>query len=620
MALQTMEHDVNSQEIHRLRTWDGEPCDFWPRLASLLAGVAGAARSLILIKGVQNGGGWKRIADQSQSSPGSASVLKDFLNRQAELAESASADDTPQVTGLNEGRSGEDAPYALALRLQLRDPGTLCVSVLLLTGSSQAHAQHAAQRINLLRDIPQSFELFRESLRAQADAQKFAVVLDLVAAMDSENRFLAAGLALANAVADHFKCDRVSLGWLEHRYVFLKVMSRTENFNRQMAAASALESIMEECLDQDEDIVVPPPSGSTAVCRDHENYATERRAIHVASFPLRLSGKPVAVLTCERASRPFAWTELQQLRLTSDLVTRRLAELKRWDRWFGARWATEWRDRAARWIGPEHTGTKILALLIAVALGLLFFLPVPYRVEARFQLRSDEVAYLTAPYEGYIRNVLVRPGEVVAASDALLTLDTEELELEEIAALADLNRFQREAEKAQATVALAEMRIAEALAQQAQARLDLIRYRLGHAALRAPFASVVVEGDLRDRIGAPVKPGDALIRVARLDQMYVEAEVDQRDIQELTGIERGQIAFVSQPRSKYPVRVERIEPSAVPRRSENVFLVRCALESPAETWWRPGMTGVCKLEVGRRSIAWIFTRRTADFLRLFLWW
>jgi hypothetical protein len=39
-----------------------------------------------------------------------------------------------------------------------------------------------------------------------------------------------------------------------------------------------------------------------------------------------------------------------------------------------------------------------------------------------------------------------------------------------------------------------------------------------------------------------------------------------------------------------------------------------------ESWWRPGMSGLCKLEVERRSLFWILTHRTVDFLRLKLWW
>jgi multidrug resistance efflux pump len=619
MIVQTSEQDALAREIARLRAWEGEPREFWPRLAAVLAAASGASRSLVLIKGGDNGGGWKRIADHGQSS-GPAPVLREFMRQQESLADGIGSDGEPRLTALAEVRAGGECPYALAIGFELRDARTVCVGLLLLTGIAEVQAREIARRVNLLRDIPRSFEMSRENIRARSDVERFAVVLDLQAAMDSETRFLAAGLAWVNALADRFKCDRASVGWLERTYVRLRVMSRTEHFNRQMAAAGALESVMEECLDQDEDIVYPAPEGSRSVCRDHERYAAEQRAGNVASFPLRLEGKAIAVLTCERASRPFDFAELQQLRLSTDLVARRLAELKRWDRWFGARWATGMRERSAGWLGPEHTGAKLLAVVITLALAALFFVPVPYRVEGKFQLRSDEVAYLTAPYEGYIKNVRVRPGDLVPAEGILLQLDTEELELEEMAARADMNRYQREAEKARATSALAEMRVAEALARQYQARLELARYRLDHATLRSPYASVVVEGDLRERVGAPVRQGDALFRVARLDKLYVEAEVDERDIHELTEAATGQIAFVSQPRLKFPIRVERIEPSAVPRKTENVFLARCILDAPPEGWWRPGMTGVCKLDAGRRSIAWIFTRRTVDFLRMFLWW
>ncbi len=586
MMIQSNDQDSLAQEIVRLRAWEGEPRDFWPRLAALLTAASGAARSLILIKGTDNGNGWKRIADHGQYS-GPATVLQEFIQNLENLAETGRADGEPRLTSLGKVRISGDLPCVLTLRFELRDANTVCVGLLLLTGISDARARDIARQVNLLRDVPRSYELFRESLRARLDAQKFAVVLDLLAAMDSEKRFLAAGLAWVNALADHFKCDRISIGWLERHCVRLRVMSRTEQFNRQMAAASALETVMEESLDQDEDIVFPPPEGARTLCRDHQRYATEQRAVNLASFPLRVDGKPVAVLTCERASRLFELTELQQLRLSTDLVARRLAELKRWDRWFGARWATTFREQAARWIGPDHTWAKILTLIVTVALLILFFLPVPYRVEARFQLRSDEVSFLTAPYESYIREVNVRPGDRVAPNTVLLRLDTEDLELEETAARADLNRYQREAERARATSALAEMRVAEALAQQAQARLELVRYRLDHASLRVPHESVVVEGDLRERIGAPVKQGDALFRVARLDRLYAEAEVDERDIQELRDTASGEIAFVSQPRLKFPVRVERIEPSAVPRKAENVFLVRCTLDQPPESCGDP---------------------------------
>jgi len=367
-------------------------------------------------------------------------------------------------------------------------------------------------------------------------------------------------------------------------------------------------------------VLWPAPEGSTVVARDHEKFVSGQNAGHVVSLPLRLEGKATAVLTCERQSAPFNELELQQLRLCCDQATRRLADLKQHDRWFGARWASATREQLAKLLGPEHTWAKVLALLIVALLAVLFFLRVNYRVEGNFTLRSDEVAYLTAPFDGYIGKVFVRSGDAVASGGPLLSLDTAELELEESAALADLHRYEREAEKARAAKALAEMRIAQAMAEQAKARYDLVRYRLDQAMIKSPFVGVVVEGDLRERLGAPVKQGDALFKVARTETLYVEAEINERDVHEILGRASGEIAFVSQPKLKFPIRITTIEPAAVPKSGANVFLVRCAVDGGPRPWWRPGMSGLCKLQVEKRTLFWILTHRTVDFLRMKLWW
>ena len=387
-----------------------------------------------------------------------------------------------------------------------------------------------------------------------------------------------------------------------------------------MAAARALETAMEEALDQDDEVVWPPPEESAVITRDHEAFAREQRVENLCSLPLRVEDKAVAAISCERQKGAFTAAELQQLRLCCDQAARRLADLQKHDRWFGARAAAATREKLARLIGPEHTWAKVLAILIVAALAVLFFVPVTYRVEGNFIVRSDDVSYLTAPFDGYISDVGVRAGDVVAKNARLVALDTSELLLEEAAALADMNRYLREAEKARAAGALADMRIAQALGDQAKARLDMTRYRLDRAEIRVPFEGVVVEGDLRDRLKAPVKQGDALFKVAKLQTLYVEAEIDERDVHEILGRTTGEIAFVTQPGLKYPVRISRIEPAAMPKKDGNFFRVRCAFEGGAQPWWRPGMSGVCKLSVEKRTLFWILSHRTVDFLRLKLWW
>lgn len=164
------------------------------------------------------------------------------------------------------------------------------------------------------------------------------------------------------------------------------------------------------------------------------------------------------------------------------------------------------------------------------------------------------------------------------------------------------------------------MRIAQAQADQAAARLGLVRHRLSQATLKAPFNGVIVEGDLRQRIAAPVRQGDPLYKFARIDTLYVEAEISERDAHRLTSKASGEIAFVAQPDSKFAVQVIRVEPSAVPKETGNIFIVRASLSGAPQSWWRPGMSGLCKIDAGRGTLFWILTHRTVDFLRLHLWW
>ena len=125
---------------------------------------------------------------------------------------------------------------------------------------------------------------------------------------------------------------------------------------------------------------------------------------------------------------------------------------------------------------------------------------------------------------------------------------------------------------------------------------------------------------MRQRIAAPVRQGDPLYKFARIDSLFIEAEISERDAHRLTSKATGEVAFVAQPDSKYPVQVLRVEPSAVPKETGNIFIVRASLTGAPQTWWRPGMSGLCKIDSGRGTLFWILTHRTVDFLRLKLWW
>jgi multidrug resistance efflux pump len=600
-------------EWGELRQYSGAPKEFWPRLLAAASKLARADCMVLLLNRPDASPRWARLGEWSDN-PAPSRARTAFLSQLEAAGERALREEAwvEQV----DAKAGS---FTVALRLQLARAEDQVVLAGHLLDFTEESARESLSRLKLIADTPALYQNGLSARQAARDVEKFAGVLDLLVPINEAEKFLSAALALCNGVATRFRCSRASLGWLEGGSIQLRAISRTERFDRRMAAAQALEKLMEECLDQDEEILWPAAEGSTAVARAHEEFALAQKSGFLCSIPVRLADKPVAVLTCERAEAAFSEGEIQQMRLCCDQVAQRLGDLKGREGWFGKRWATAAREQASGWVGPEHTWSKLAGILTAFVLAALFLVRVNYRVEGRFILRSDEASYLTCPFDGYIEKVGVRAGDAVSKGAFLVGLNRSELLLDQAAALADLARYQREAEKARAAKNLAEMRIDEALAQQAQARLDLVGYRLQAAEIRAPFDGVVVEGDLRERLAAPVKQGDALFKVARLDTLYVEAEINERDVREIIGSSRGEIAFVSQPKTKYPVSVQALQPAALVRKEGNVFLVRLHPDAKPQAWWRPGMTGLCKLTVEKRTLFWILTHRTVDFLRMKLW-
>lgn len=614
-------------ELARLRRFAGPPAQFWPAFMAAAGGLTGACRGMLILRDPAQPDRLKKLSDWSANGHADRAILT-FNRIVSEIAEHC-ASDRLFIRAIENGPTADIKHFALACAIPLPAATETCIAAFVLLNVTESQAREALARLELAADTPSSYRLNQSVTQAKTDVEKFASVMDIMVLVNAEKRFLAASLAFCNGLASRFGCDRVSLGWLQQGYIRLRTISRTERFDRQMAAVKGLEVAMEEAFDQDEEIVWPPLEGVSLITRDHEKFASEHSSGHLCSLPIRLDEKAIAVLMLERQGKAFSETELRQLRLACDQAARRLSDLHRLDRWFGARWATSARERMGKIVGPEHTWAKVLSLLGVAALVVLLLPIFTYRVEGNFIVRSDDVAYLTAPYDGYIRAVPVRPGDPVAAGATLLSLDTADLELEEAAASADLNRYLREAEKARAEAenlrltkppSLADMKISLALADQARARLDLVRYRLSQAQLKAPFEAVLVEGDLRQRVGAPVKIGEALFKVARIETQYVEAEINERDVHEILAKTAGEIAFVAQPKLKFPIRVVRIEPAAVAKDGKNVFTVRAQFAGPIQPWWRPGMSGVCKLDVEKRTLLWILTHRTVDFLRLWLWW
>lgn len=454
-------------------------------------------------------------------------------------------------------------------------------------------------------------------LAEQPHAQRLYQVLRLSIELARQPRFLQRAFELCNALAVRFDADRVSLGWMHPPYLRLTAISHVEKFDRLAAVSRALEGAMEEAADQGQALVYPAEPGVRQVQRSHGSYALMQGVAALASVPLTDGDQVVGVITLEKMQGRWSADELWELGLIAQTTALPLAQLHQADRWWGARWWGALQGR--RGAAPRHSAWKLTGALGLIAFVSLFFVPWDYRIDARLTLRSKDLLFVPAPFDGYLRQVHVDMGDKVKAGQVLMQLDTRELVLEESMAQADMLRYSREAEKAQALRQLAEMQITMARRDQSASRLALIRHQLANAKVTAPQDGVVVEGELKKNLGAPLRKGDLLLKLAQTDDSYLELEIDQADVHEVKVGSRGEFALVGRPEQRFAIEIDRIDPASNLREGKNIYLARGRLQEGIAPWWRPGMGGTARIEAGERPLIWVMTHRTVRFLREFFW-
>ncbi len=252
-------------------------------------------------------------------------------------------------------------------------------------------------------------------------------------------------------------------------------------------------------------------------------------------------------------------------------------------------------------------------LVLAVAL-----LPLSHQVGGRARLEGALQRVLAAPSDGFVKAAHVRPGDRVAAGAPLLDLLEDDLQLER--ARWASQRAQHENAYAAAMAGSDRVGAATAMARvaEAQSQLALVDDRLGRGRLVAPFAGVVIAGDLSQSIGAPVRQGDTLVTLASGEGYRVIVEVDEVDIARVQPGQAGRLSLSALPWQGEDIVVERIAPMARAVEGRNVFEVEARLASPGPAL-RPGLLGRAELVVGQRPPLWVWLGRAADRLRL-AWW
>lgn len=449
---------------------------------------------------------------------------------------------------------------------------------------------------------------------------RLVTVLELIATSLNHDRFQASATAVATELATMLACERVSIGFMKGRHIYLHALSHSAAFGKKTNLTRALEAAMDEAADQLATVLYPArKDGAFQVTRAHAELARGHGAASICTIPLTAGGKVLGALVLERPAGEELDARTVELCEHAALLVGPVLDVKRReDRWLAEKALDSLVTYARNLAGPRHVALKLWSG--AFVLAVLFFSIVEgdYQITANAALEGTVQRAVAAALPGYVAEAHARAGDVVRKGDVLASLDDRDLRLERLKWVSQRAQRSNEYREALTTHQRARARVLQAQLEQAEAQISLIDEQLTRTRIVAPFDAIVVKGDLSQSLGAPVERGNVLFEVAPLDAYRVIMKVDERDITRVAVGQGGTLALASMPHSPLSLEVEKITPVSVVEEGRNFFRVEAKVLGGVDKL-RPGMEGVGKIHVERRKLGWIWTHKIWHWLRMWVW-
>lgn len=425
-------------------------------------------------------------------------------------------------------------------------------------------------------------------------------------------------------VAHRLHAERFSVGVSTHGgNAKLWAISHAGDFSGRLALTRALESTMDEALDQAAIIDFSRQDGmhadgQTLISRAHSDYLQMSGSGVVLTIPHAVDTELSMVFVLEWADEQSAEHQRHLATGLVPVMAKVFAERRRAEVSWLRRLLADGRRSAAWLVGPRHAWAKVLGLLALLALLVMSLVRMPLQVSADARLEGAVVRQIHAPFDGFVAQSVLRAGHVVKKGDVLALLDDRDLRLEVERWDSEQAQYRNQFQDAQAQKNLAQVQINLAQGRQAQAQKALSESNLSRSKVVAPMEGVIVSGDLSQQLGSPVQKGQLLFELAPLQDYRVVLQVEERDIDLLSEGQPGRLMLTALAGEELQLKITQITPVTEVFEGSNRFRVEAALE-PGQEPLRPGMKGIARINTGDERVLWVWLRGLVEWSRLMLW-
>lgn len=285
-----------------------------------------------------------------------------------------------------------------------------------------------------------------------------------------------------------------------------------------------------------------------------------------------------------------------------------------------ATWAYCWAALQKRHKSRFWQPRRRHAALAAVAVAALLCIPIRQTALAPAEVVSLDAQIISAPIDGVVAAMQVRPHEVVAANAPLFRLDDTTLRsraevLAKEVAVADAELGTTSQRAFDHSQSMSELTLLKGRALQRRAELAAVEAQLKRTQVLAPRAGVAIYSDPNDWLGKPVVTGERIMQLADPAQPAMRIQLAVSDAITLAPGAEVKLFLSAFPLSPLSGRIKETSYQAkVTDDGIAAYRLLATIEGPTENA-RLGLHGTAKLYGERVSLGYYLFRRPLSALR-----
>jgi multidrug resistance efflux pump len=271
-----------------------------------------------------------------------------------------------------------------------------------------------------------------------------------------------------------------------------------------------------------------------------------------------------------------------------------------------------------RWLGRRSTLTILAgAAVVASALG---FIPVQLNALASAEITPQNPIPITSPVDGVIKEIVVKPNQIVKAGEVLAMLDETSLRNRLTVAQKALEIAQADSQRAinkafSDEQSRTELQVLVARVREKRAEVAYTSDLLNRLTINAPQGGVAVFASSDEWTGKPVQPGERIMVLADPSLIKVTIYVSPEDAVDLEPGAEVKVFLNINPLDPLMAKITRSSYEAQPQADGTLAYVVQAELMEGHGFPRIGLRGTAKIYAEEVTLAYYLFRKPVSFIR-----